>query len=161
MSEQLDQNLQDFLAIREPGVVYEEHARDDFAIELGVDLEHYKKFPRVDDRVADGVGAGLEQDRGGAGNVAGRREMVQDDPARRVDDRHPYAGPGREGVPLRRVDRQEELEELRAGDVEGGRRRLVGLRQFSDANPVARDPVPFDPPGPSGKRISWREIPQR
>jgi hypothetical protein len=49
--QQLDPNLAEFLAIREPGVDYEEHARDDFAIELGVDLENYKKFPRVDDNV--------------------------------------------------------------------------------------------------------------
>ncbi|WP_426573915.1 hypothetical protein [Aquihabitans sp. McL0605] len=52
MSDQsLDRDLQDFLEIRQPGADYEELKRDDFAIQLGVDLENYKKFPRVDDAV--------------------------------------------------------------------------------------------------------------
>ena len=52
MSDQkLDKDLEEFLAIRQPGVDYEEHKKDEFAIELGVDLENYKKFPRVDDNV--------------------------------------------------------------------------------------------------------------
>lgn len=45
----IDQDLADFLAVRQPGVDYEELQRDDFAIQLGVDLENYRKFPRVDD----------------------------------------------------------------------------------------------------------------
>jgi len=49
--DQLDRDLQDFLEIRQPGVDYEAHARDDFAIQLGVDLHNFKKFPRVDDNV--------------------------------------------------------------------------------------------------------------
>ena len=51
VSEQLDENLQEFLEIRQPGVDYEEHARDDFALQIGVDLANFKKFPRVDDSV--------------------------------------------------------------------------------------------------------------
>jgi hypothetical protein len=53
MSEQpVDQDLQKFLEIRQPGVDYEAHKNDDeFAISLGVDLTNYKKFPRVDDNV--------------------------------------------------------------------------------------------------------------
>ena len=52
MSEQeLDQNLQEFLEIRQPGIDYAEHAKDDFALQIGVDLDNYKKFPRVDDNV--------------------------------------------------------------------------------------------------------------
>ena len=51
MSEQLDENLQAFLEIRQPGIDYEEHAKDDFALQIGVDLTNYKKFPRVDDSV--------------------------------------------------------------------------------------------------------------
>ena len=49
--QQLDQDLQDFLAIREPGVDYEEFKRDDFAIQLGVDLENVIKFPRLEEGV--------------------------------------------------------------------------------------------------------------
>ena len=52
MSEQeLDQNLQEFLEIRQPGIDYAEHTKDDFALQIGVDLDNYKKFPRVDDNV--------------------------------------------------------------------------------------------------------------
>ena len=47
MSEQeLDENLQEFLEIRRPGIDYAEHTKDDFALQIGVDLENYKKFPR-------------------------------------------------------------------------------------------------------------------
>jgi hypothetical protein len=49
--DQLDRNLQEFLEIRQPGIDYEAHTKDDFAISLGVDLVNYKKFPRVDDNV--------------------------------------------------------------------------------------------------------------
>lgn len=52
MSDQaLDPDLQEFLAVRQPGVDYGEHKQDDFALSLGVDLENYRKFPRVDDAV--------------------------------------------------------------------------------------------------------------
>jgi hypothetical protein len=51
VAEQLDENLQAFLEIRQPGIDYEEHTRDDFALAIGVDLTNYKKFPRVDDSV--------------------------------------------------------------------------------------------------------------
>src|SRR5436309_16111917 len=47
----LDRDLQEFLEIRRPGIDYEAHKQDDFAIQLGVDLVNYKKFPRVDDNV--------------------------------------------------------------------------------------------------------------
>jgi hypothetical protein len=49
--QQLDKNLEEFLAIRQPDVDYKDQAKDDFAIELGVDLQNFKKFPRVDDNV--------------------------------------------------------------------------------------------------------------
>src|SRR3954468_23968457 len=47
----VDQDLHDFLEVRQPGAALDELKRDDFAIQLGVDLENYKKFPRVDDSV--------------------------------------------------------------------------------------------------------------
>lgn len=49
--QQLDKDLEEFLAIRQPGVDYEEHKRDDFAISLGVDLTNFTKFPKLDDTV--------------------------------------------------------------------------------------------------------------
>jgi len=49
--EQLDANLQKFLEVRQPGVDYEEHKVDQFALDIGVDLDNYTKFPRVDDTV--------------------------------------------------------------------------------------------------------------
>ena len=52
MAEQeLDENLQKFLEVRQPGVNYEEHQVDQFALDIGVDLTNFKKFPRVDDNV--------------------------------------------------------------------------------------------------------------
>ena len=42
-------------------------------------------------------------------------------------------------------------------DIQG---RLIGVRRFTDGTNLERDPVPFDTPGPVGKRISWREIAQ-
>jgi hypothetical protein len=53
MSDQeLDQNLQEFLEIRKPGAHLEEGVvADDFVLMLGVDLNNYPKFPRVDDGV--------------------------------------------------------------------------------------------------------------
>ncbi len=46
MSEQLDENLQEFLEIRQPGVDYEEHKQDDeFALQLGVDLDELQEVP--------------------------------------------------------------------------------------------------------------------
>ena len=42
--------------------------------------------------------------------------------------------------------------------VQGG--GLVGDRRCSDAANCGNDPVPFDTPPPTGKRISWREIAQ-
>jgi hypothetical protein len=48
---QLDPDLQDFLEVRQPGVDYEAHQHDEFAISLGVDLHNYKKFPRLDENV--------------------------------------------------------------------------------------------------------------
>ena len=47
----VDENLQKFLDVRQPGVNYEEHQVDQFALDIGVDLDDYKKFPRVDDNV--------------------------------------------------------------------------------------------------------------
>ncbi len=49
--QELDQNLQEFLEIRQPGIDIAEHKKDDFALQIGVDLDNYKKFPRVDDNV--------------------------------------------------------------------------------------------------------------
>src|SRR4051812_42032934 len=46
-----DRDLQDFLDVRQPGADLSELTRDDFAIQLGVDLVNYEKFPRVDDTV--------------------------------------------------------------------------------------------------------------
>jgi hypothetical protein len=52
MAEQeLDESLQKFLEVRRPGVNYEEHQVDQFALDIGVDLTNFKKFPRVDDNV--------------------------------------------------------------------------------------------------------------
>ncbi len=52
MSEQLDENLQEFLEIRKPGAHLEEGViADDFVLMLGVDLVNFPKFPRVDDGV--------------------------------------------------------------------------------------------------------------
>lgn len=48
---ELDENLQEFLAVRQPGADLEAHAHDQFAIDLQVDLHNYRKFPRVDDSV--------------------------------------------------------------------------------------------------------------
>ncbi len=49
--QELDENLQKFLEVRQPGVNYEEHQVDQFALDIGVDLTNFKKFPRVDDTV--------------------------------------------------------------------------------------------------------------
>jgi hypothetical protein len=49
--QQLDRDLQEFLAVREPGADLSEREPDEFALSLRVDLENYKKFPRVDDNV--------------------------------------------------------------------------------------------------------------
>jgi hypothetical protein len=52
MSEQLDENLQEFLEIRKPGAHLEEGViADDFVLMLGVDLVNFPKFPRVGDGV--------------------------------------------------------------------------------------------------------------
>jgi hypothetical protein len=52
MSDQpLDEDLQKFLAVREPGADLDEHPPDEFALSLRVDLTNFKKFPRVDDHV--------------------------------------------------------------------------------------------------------------
>ncbi len=48
---QLDENLQKFLEVRQPGVNLEERPVDQFALDIGVDLHNFKKFPRVDDSV--------------------------------------------------------------------------------------------------------------
>ncbi len=48
---ELDPNLQTLLDVRQPGVDYEEHKVDDFALSIGCDVENFKKFPRVDDAV--------------------------------------------------------------------------------------------------------------
>jgi len=50
-NQELDENLQKFLEVRQPGVNYEEHQVDQFALDIGVDLTNFKKFPRVDDSV--------------------------------------------------------------------------------------------------------------
>jgi hypothetical protein len=50
--EQLDENIQEFLEIRKPGAHLEEGViADDFVLMLGVDLNNFPKFPRVDDNV--------------------------------------------------------------------------------------------------------------
>jgi hypothetical protein len=49
--QELDENLQKFLEVRQPGVNYEEHQVDQFALDIGVDLTNFKKFPRLDDSV--------------------------------------------------------------------------------------------------------------
>lgn len=47
-----DAQLEEFLEIRKPGAHLEaEVVADDFVLMLGVDLNNYPKFPRVDDRV--------------------------------------------------------------------------------------------------------------
>jgi hypothetical protein len=47
-----DGGFDEFLAIRKPGAHLEDHAvPDDFAVQLGVDLKNFPKFPRVDDDV--------------------------------------------------------------------------------------------------------------
>ena len=52
MAEQDDKKFDEFLAIRKPGAHLEEEVvPDDFVIQLGVDLNNYHKFPRVDDNV--------------------------------------------------------------------------------------------------------------
>ena len=52
MAEQDDKGLDEFLAIRKPGAHLEEEVvPDDFVVQLGVDLNNYHKFPRVDDNV--------------------------------------------------------------------------------------------------------------
>ena len=43
--QQLDRDLQEFLAVREPGADLSEREPDEFALSLRVDLENYKKFP--------------------------------------------------------------------------------------------------------------------
>jgi hypothetical protein len=56
--EQLDDNLQEFLEIRKPGAHLEEGViADDFVLMLGVDLNNFPKFPRVDDNVTYAKGA--------------------------------------------------------------------------------------------------------
>ncbi len=49
--QQLDKDLQEFLAVREPGADLSAREPDEFALSLRVDLENYKKFPRLDDTV--------------------------------------------------------------------------------------------------------------
>ena len=52
MAEKHDSGFDEFLAIRKPGAHLEEDVvADDFVLQLGVDLENYPKFPRVDDAV--------------------------------------------------------------------------------------------------------------
>ncbi len=52
MTEPTDAQLDGFLEIRKPGAHLEEGAvADDFVLMLGVDLDHYPKFARVDDTV--------------------------------------------------------------------------------------------------------------
>ena len=52
MAEQDDKKFDEFLAIRKPGAHLEEEVvPDDFVVQLGVDLNNYHKFPRVDDNV--------------------------------------------------------------------------------------------------------------
>jgi len=48
---ELDQTLQEFLDVRQPGANYEEHTKEEPTFDLEVDLKNYKKFPRVDDNV--------------------------------------------------------------------------------------------------------------
>jgi hypothetical protein len=49
--DQRDKTLQEFLEVRQPGVDYEEHTKEEFTFEIDVDLENFTKFPRVDDNV--------------------------------------------------------------------------------------------------------------
>jgi hypothetical protein len=52
MADRRDSELDEFLAIRKPGAHLEEDVvADDFVLQLGVDLENYPKFPRVDEEV--------------------------------------------------------------------------------------------------------------
>jgi hypothetical protein len=48
---QTDAQLDELLAIRKPGAHLEAEVADDFVLMLGIDLENYPKFPRVDDGV--------------------------------------------------------------------------------------------------------------
>lgn len=49
--QELDENLQALLEIRQPGIDYDEHKVDDFALSIGCDVENFTKFPRLDDNV--------------------------------------------------------------------------------------------------------------
>jgi hypothetical protein len=52
MAEKDDSGFDEFLAIRKPGAHLEEDVvADDFVVQLGVNLQNYTKFPRVDDAV--------------------------------------------------------------------------------------------------------------
>jgi hypothetical protein len=52
MAEERDREFDEFLAIRKPGAHLEEEVvADDFVAQLGVDLNNFPKFPRVDDNV--------------------------------------------------------------------------------------------------------------
>jgi hypothetical protein len=52
MAEKHDNGFDEFLAIRKPGAHLEEDVvADDFVIQLGVDLQNYPKFPRVNDEI--------------------------------------------------------------------------------------------------------------
>lgn len=52
MADQNDGEVDEFLAIRKPGAHLEEEVvADEFVIQLGVDLDNYPKFRRVDDEV--------------------------------------------------------------------------------------------------------------
>jgi len=52
MADKHDGEFDEFLALRKPGAHLEEEVvPDDFVIQLGVDLNNYPKFPRVDDAV--------------------------------------------------------------------------------------------------------------
>ncbi len=56
--EQLEPDLQEFLEIRKPGAHLEDGViADDFVLMLGVDLNNFPKFPRVDDNVTYAKGA--------------------------------------------------------------------------------------------------------
>ncbi len=49
--QELDENLQALLEIRRPGIDYDEHKVDDFALSIGCDVENFTRFPRLDDDV--------------------------------------------------------------------------------------------------------------
>ncbi|MGA2836540.1 MAG: hypothetical protein ABSF84_08085 [Acidimicrobiales bacterium] len=48
---EIDENLQEFLEVRKPGADLSAHQHDEFALQIGVTLDNYTKFPRVDDNV--------------------------------------------------------------------------------------------------------------